>query len=70
MHGMFPPQENDRKILTCSTYQVDDTSGKVNNFVWWQWYPEKSRTIDNFPVKAGEFVRVTIETTSTKAAKM
>lgn len=53
-----------------TTCAVDDTSGKVNNFVWMQWLPANSMMVNNFPVKAGDFVKVTIETSSTTSAKM
>ncbi|KAH8899859.1 concanavalin A-like lectin/glucanase [Thozetella sp. PMI_491] len=45
-------------------HQISST-GVQSNFAWFQWYPSSAYTITSFPVAAGDFIEVTINTTST-----
>ncbi|KAJ4367217.1 hypothetical protein N0V85_009180 [Neurospora sp. IMI 360204] len=50
--------------------KINNSTGIVENEVFWQWVPSGAYTITNVPVFAGDWIDITINTTSSTAANM
>ncbi|KAK5651378.1 hypothetical protein OQA88_12535 [Cercophora sp. LCS_1] len=50
--------------------KIDNSTGIVRNEAWWQWLPSAAYTITSLPVAAEDWFEVTINTTSSTAAKI
>ncbi|KAK1782372.1 concanavalin A-like lectin/glucanase domain-containing protein [Copromyces sp. CBS 386.78] len=50
--------------------KINNSTGIVENEVWWQWVPSGAYTIANIPVFAGDWFDITINTTSATAASI
>jgi len=50
--------------------KIDNSTGIVRNEAWWQWLPSGAYTISSLPVAANDWFEVTINTTSSTAAKV
>ncbi|KAK3492689.1 concanavalin A-like lectin/glucanase domain-containing protein [Neurospora hispaniola] len=50
--------------------KINNSTGIVENEVWWQWVPNGAYTITNIPVFAGDWFDITINTTSSTAANI
>ncbi|KAK0644555.1 concanavalin A-like lectin/glucanase domain-containing protein [Cercophora newfieldiana] len=50
--------------------KIDNSTGIVRNEAWWQWLPNGAYTISSMPVAANDWFELTINTTSSTAAKI
>ncbi|KAL1836321.1 hypothetical protein VTJ49DRAFT_5305 [Mycothermus thermophilus] len=49
---------------------IDNSTGVVRNEAWWQWVPAAAYTITSLTINAGDWIEVTINTTSTTSGEV
>ncbi|KAK3401789.1 concanavalin A-like lectin/glucanase domain-containing protein [Sordaria brevicollis] len=50
--------------------KINNSTGIVENEVWWQWVPSGAYTVANIPVFAGDWFDITLNTTSSTTASI
>ncbi|KAK3393297.1 peptidase A4 family-domain-containing protein [Podospora didyma] len=59
-----------KTLLQAGVTTIVNSNGGQSASAWWEWYPEAAYTINNLPVKPGDWLSVNITATTPTTAKI
>jgi hypothetical protein len=65
-----PPFHGNTRSDTHISQQVKNWAGKVDHFVWWQWFGHGTQIMNDFPVDPGDQMQATITMPTPTSAVM